>query len=450
MFDQDGIQELISRHKQRLYILTRRQAGQGMNTPPDIVIEIQEIETEIAHLEKQLLEGGEPEPETNKEEPDPNIPKPSPFIDGGPVPPSHFVGRTREVGQILGQLANPARSCSAISGDPRVGKTSLLHYLLRMPHIRGVWGLAPNWCHFVYIDCQNIASFSEAAFWRHILREIEELVKDDEILKVALNNLLQQDNPDTYDLNSFFDKVARAGRLIVLMLDEFEWVIKNLNPKIPGLLNHLRALLNRPERGLALLIATRALLGELCAPFDFGGSPFDNCFANVTLPPFDETDVEELFFQYQVDIAADERLYLSQIAGNHPYLIQLTGLLVTQARGGKVDPEIRQTIIKAELEYKTETYFQDLFSYSSQPEQFLLALLALQPLTQYIPASEAKLNALTRIFGRYDRELNHLKKRGLVLNGSNDPKIFSPSFARWLLRKVLIARSSEMLLQWEP
>jgi len=65
---------------------------------------------------------------------------------------SHFVGRQREVHEILGRLANPARGSSSISGDSQVGRTSLLHYLCE-PHIQEAWGLSSDWCHFLYLDC---------------------------------------------------------------------------------------------------------------------------------------------------------------------------------------------------------------------------------------------------------------------------------------------------------
>ena len=150
------------------------------------------------------------------------------FIHGNPVPPSHFIGRTREIAQILSQLANPARGCSAISGDPRVGKTSLLHYLFRMPQVREEWGLSPTSCHFLYLDCHTIVPFSETAFWHHTLRQLEQHLSDHEALDRRIQRLSEQDSPDIYDLNSLFDRIARVGRLVVLMLDEFEWIVEEI------------------------------------------------------------------------------------------------------------------------------------------------------------------------------------------------------------------------------
>jgi hypothetical protein len=371
------------------------------------------------------------------------------FICSGPVPPSHFIGREREVGYILDQLTNPARVSSAISGDPCVGKTSLLHYLCE-PEVSEAWGLSPDWCHFLYLDCQNVDPFSEAAFWQFTLRELERHLSTDEALSGHFQTPLAQASPNILDLNSLFDKVARAGRLVVFMLDEFEWVIENLDQNALGLLNRLRALLNRRERGLALLIATRTPLKELCARFRFVGSPFDNAFSAITLPPFREAEVDELLIRYQANFSSTERTYLRELAGTHPYLVQLGASLIVRARGGQVEAEIPLPQIEVEFERKTEGYFSALLDYSSEWEKMLLALLALSQLSQQLPADKAGLGDLARIFGRYDREIDHLVERGFVLDQPDGPVLFSPIFARWILRKVIISRGQGILSGWKP
>jgi hypothetical protein len=366
-----------------------------------------------------------------------------------PVPPSHFVGRKREVSFILSQLANPARGSIAISGDPLVGKTSLLHYLCE-PKVSEAWGLSPGWCHFIHLDCHSIVPCSETTFWRFTLRALERHLSDDESLSEHVRRLLAQDTPDIFDLGSLFDEIARAGRLAVLMLDEFEGVIEHLDRQSPGILYHLRALLNRPKRGLALLVATREPLKQLCAGFRFAGSPFDNAFSAITLLPFSQAEVKELLDRYQVHLSPTERTFLRQMAGAHPYLVQLTAWLIVRARSGQAEAEIPLAPIEAELEQETEGYFSEMFHYSSEAEQMLLTWLALCPLSQHLPAVQARLGSLTRVFGRYEQVLEHLAKRGLALRETDGPTIFSPIFARWILRRIIIAGGRDVLSRWEP
>jgi hypothetical protein len=366
-----------------------------------------------------------------------------------PVPPSHFVGRKREVSFILSQLANPARGSIAISGDPLIGKTSLLHYLCE-PKVSEAWGLLPGWCHFIHLDCHTIVPCSETTFWRFTLRALERHLSDDEFLNERVQWLLAQDIPDIFDLGSLFDEIARAGRLAVLMLDEFEGVMEHLDRRSPGMLYHLRALLNRPKRGLALLVATREPLKQLCAGFRFAGSPFDNAFSAITLLPFSQAEVKELLDRYQVHLSRAERTFLRQMAGTHPYLVQLTAWLIVRAHAGQAETEIPLAPIEAELEQETEGYFSEMFHYSSEAEQMLLAWLSLCPLSQHLPAVQARLGNLTQVFGRYEQVLEHLAKRGLALRQTGGPTIFSPIFARWILRRIIIAGGRDVLSRWEP
>jgi hypothetical protein len=373
----------------------------------------------------------------------------NPFIYNVPVPPNRFIGRVSEVDQILGQLANPARGSIAISGDPRIGKTSLLHYLCE-PRVREAWGLSPTWCHFLYQDCHSIVPFSEAAFWRYMLRELKDHLADDQALSEHVQRLLAQASFDPFDLNDLFDDIAHASRLAVLMLDEFEGIVENLDRHEPRLFYHLRALLNRRERGLALLIATRAPLKQLCAGFRFAGSPFDNAFSAITLPPFSEVEVGELLARYQADFSPAERAFLRQMAGTHPYLIQLAATLVVRARGEQAGAKVPLAQIEADLEQEAEGYLSDMFRYSSEAEQLLLTWLALCSLSQHLPAVQTGLGSPPRAFGRYEQALEHLAKRGLVLKQKDGPMLFSPIFARWILRQVVIVGGRDVLSRWEP
>ena len=48
------VEELINKNTRRLYLLQQKQATYGLNTPPEVVIEIEDLEKEIARLRQQL------------------------------------------------------------------------------------------------------------------------------------------------------------------------------------------------------------------------------------------------------------------------------------------------------------------------------------------------------------------------------------------------------------
>ncbi len=54
MSRQDDIQKLISNHQRRLQLLQEQQALRGLSTPPDVVIEIEDVEAQIQALQAEL------------------------------------------------------------------------------------------------------------------------------------------------------------------------------------------------------------------------------------------------------------------------------------------------------------------------------------------------------------------------------------------------------------
>jgi len=373
----------------------------------------------------------------------------NPFVYNAPVAADRFIGRTNEVDQILSQLANQARVSCAVSGDPRVGKTSLLHYVRQEP-VREAWGLSSSWCHVIYLDCHSIIPFSEDDFWHYILRELEQQLKDDEQLSGRVKWMLlpEQVSPDIYDLNSLFDEIARAGRLVVLLLDEFEGIVENLDPASPRLLYHLRALLNRPERGLTLILASRPPLKQLCADLRFAGSPFDNSFSAIALAPFSEAEVDQLLATYQADFSDEERAYLIQAAGRHPYLVQLTASLLVQLKNDQAGAEATTAGLDSLLERETERYFLDILDYCPEPQTQLLAWLALAQWSQQALGDSNELGNMNKGVERHEQALTQLIRRGLILSQADGPTLFSPIFGRWVLRKVLLPAGEAVLSRW--
>jgi hypothetical protein len=220
------------------------------------------------------------------------IRKRSPFICGGPVPPAHFVGREEQVDAIMGQLTGPARGGSAISGERRIGKTSLLHYLAS-PQAAEEWGVPADRWHFVLMDCQEAElSTTATPFWRRVFWALMGHLSGE--LAQRARALARGDEIEESVLGRFFDDVARQDRLVVLMLDEFESVTRQVDRQNPEVLYQLRQLLNRPWRGLALITASREPVDMLCRDIRFQGSPFYNNLLSVWLPPFDDDEAIDL------------------------------------------------------------------------------------------------------------------------------------------------------------
>lgn len=100
-------------------------------------------------------------------------PNNNPFEHGNPVPPERYVPRRAAQATVVSRLANYGQS-SAITGEPRVGKTSLLLYL-SAPEMRaqlyGDW--AARLIFSPLMDAHKLpSSYGPAQFWGRALRPL--------------------------------------------------------------------------------------------------------------------------------------------------------------------------------------------------------------------------------------------------------------------------------------
>ena len=257
------------------------------------------------------------------------MPEPrNPFIYGVPVPPSRFVGRQREVRTIFDQSAGPALGSVAINGEHRIGRTSLLHYVVD-PDIAEGWGVTPDCYILLYLDCQSISGFTPTRFWRRVLGLLPRW-PGDEGPSEAIERLLSQEEIACSDLDAVLDGVHENGRKLVLLLDEFEWAIRtDMEEDLAttrDFLSGLRALIGRVPRALSLVVATREPLEALCRPIKFIGSPFHTIFVSLSLKPFTREEAEELIDKYLkgtgVEFSKEDRDFVYKVSKGHPYWLQ--------------------------------------------------------------------------------------------------------------------------------
>jgi AAA+ ATPase superfamily predicted ATPase len=244
----------------------------------------------------------------------------NPFIYGGPVPPSHFIGRDEEVDTIMSRLVSPVSGSSAVTGEAQIGKTSLLRYI-SSPQVLKRWELEPSQDIFVEIDCQILSPFSPLLFWQMIFRLIQQKVKGTDLEEKIKAASLEKDIA-ALDLIALFQNITDSKRLIVL-LDEFEWVVTNIDPDQPNFFNTLRALVQLPR--LALVTATRAPLETLTSQISFVDTRFPRAFAPIELGPFSREEANELIYRALQDkriFDEDDRQFVYEVSKGHPYWLQ--------------------------------------------------------------------------------------------------------------------------------
>lgn len=358
----------------------------------------------------------------------------NPFIFGGPVMPQDFYGRRDTVQFFLDRLYGRSRSSIALWGDRRVGKSSLLYFLMQ-PDLLANYVDNVTQHHVIFIDCQMFTtSFSRHAFWQEVLEQLSERVVAD-VLVDHIERLLGAATLLDRDIRSLLRRMQQAGETVTLLLDEFSHIIwsgqLNDAAEVRAFLAFMRTVLTAVwpttaspfPRPLALVTSTRRPLNEVCRPiYPSGdiGSPFHNPFVFERLQPFTEADVHALLdtklSPAAVVFAPAERAHLLAQTGRHPILVQSYASELFRAKQTDAREISDFRPIDNEFYDRSQHHFYDFWQYSSPAEQYLMSII---------------------VDGRQDDTITpeqenarrQLVERGLLQQRN---RFFSPLFHQWL------------------
>jgi hypothetical protein len=266
----------------------------------------------------------------------------NPFFYGNPVPHDQFLGRGREVRRIAGRIGSG--QSTAVVGEPRAGKTSLLAYLAAPETRSALYGESAANLTFSFVDVHTLGGrFDQAQFWVCALEPLASVIAHDEELK-AIYKRCRGNRFGGFVLSQFFTRLSRSGRRLVLLLDEFDALLHHPILNNAEFFGSLRSVASRSQ-GLTLVVATRRTLAGLnvdAQPFSQGGSPYFNFFSEVTLGALAQKDTDALLDWARERFSADDRRLVAEVAGGHPYLAQAAASALWDANeDGDNAPETR-------------------------------------------------------------------------------------------------------------
>lgn len=243
----------------------------------------------------------------------------NPFIAGGPVPPECFIGREREVNAILNRLVAARPGSSAIYGEARIGKTSLLHYLNR-EKVKKDWDITSKDFTFIYFDCGGIDDPLRLNFWKTMYIKLRNGIQDRQVALVLEVRPIRE-NDLTLSLQEMFNELSKLDHRVVILLDEFENVVKKGVP----LLRTLRALI--AEHCVSLVISTTAYLPDLVRDIDLGGGQtFERPFDIRELKYFNSKEMNHLIDRAlegkKVTFNEKDRQFIWNVSQGHPFKVQ--------------------------------------------------------------------------------------------------------------------------------
>jgi hypothetical protein len=225
----------------------------------------------------------------------------------------------------VGRIINQGQS-TAVIGEPRSGKTSLLDYVKAPETREDLYGEQGERLLFSYLDGQTFGSkFTPVQFWKYALQPLNDKINDASSSLAKAYRTCRKNNFSTFELERLLAQMREAELRLVLLLDEFDALLHHDVLNSTEFFGGLRSLASRGRGAMALVIASRQPLTKLnSATQDLSrtGSPYFNFLDEITLGPWSNKDVTALLNRAGDRFTAHDRRYLAKIAGGHPYLLQ--------------------------------------------------------------------------------------------------------------------------------
>ncbi|EDN67660.1 conserved hypothetical protein [Beggiatoa sp. PS] len=266
------------------------------------------------------------------------MPHNNPFIHGNPVAPEQLLGRKNELYTIAGRISTG--QSTAVTGSPRSGKTSILKYLetetlLYDPEnpekpITLYDEDIKEKLIFSYLDAYSWGTkFKPIDFWNNALKRIQDKIKTHEELYKTYQNC-QKNHFDNFLIEKLIDQIRNVDKRLVLIIDGFEELLnhssEDWNAQFFG---SLRTLASRSSGALVLVIAANKSLSHLqkeVQEFTKTNSPYFNFIYEVRLGALPEISIDILL--KPGNFTLDDADFLKDIAGGHPYLLQVAASIL--------------------------------------------------------------------------------------------------------------------------
>ena len=368
-----------------------------------------------------------------------------PFFCGNPVPPDQFLDRRRELRRVAGRIVNQGQS-TAIVGEPRSGKTSLLLYLAAPETRDGLYEPDGQRLVFSSIDNQVLGGdCNQARFWELALHPLYESV-----IAPDLNSLLaqayqtcQRNAFGTFTLERLFAQMNVEGRRLVLLLDEFDVLLHHAVLSCAEFFGGLRSLASRC-RALALVIASRRPLTDLnkdTQQFSRTGSPYFNFLDEITLGPLPNKAIVELLDRAEGRFTADDRCFIERVTGGHPYLLQAAAAelwdIYAEGKGGS---DRRWQQVGQNLYDKAALILENTWRLWSPAMRKAFTIVALADVAKMLEQRQFYTAPLVRDKRDVEPELRLLGKQGFVTEDQTAPtgwRVRPQAFLWWLADELV-------------
>lgn len=367
----------------------------------------------------------------------------NPFIYGKPVPIDRFKGRQSEVRTVFSRLLNG--ESTAIVGEPHIGKSSLLKYIVDDGTRREWTAQMFQHCAFVDFDSHLLSTDTlPRDFWQQVVTRAAEQIEDEAVRKQCLT--VAQKDYKSFELESLFRLIGRKEYRVALLIDEFDTLLDHPIFGQAEFLAGLRSLATRTD-GLALITASRLTVAQMNRKSQYrspSGSPFFNNLIEVRLPHLSQGEADSLLADTLKSIKdgvsfepADLALVYS-LAGRHPFLLQIAGASLFDAIAETPQASRSEVHVRAEelFSRRAEAHFDDYWRTLDEADQRTgLVLVLLEQASQpgQVDSARQQLGPLPW----FDGAVRHLVELGAVVLGDGKARLTVGGFGRWMVEAIV-------------
>jgi hypothetical protein len=355
--------------------------------------------------------------------------------------PVQFYGRHDDVLRVAESIRN--WQPYAVSGEPRIGKTSFLYFLIHpegartLPEFLAYVG-SPEDYLFVLVELQRLPVRNATGFWRYLLDRLSEEARNEAIeppaeLKEYPSSWEQES--DYYQVQTHFESyLKQLKRRVLFLFDDFDIVINDLdNTEVVQVTDKLRTLKEALDLNGKLnyvIVSTDPLVRLLKEKGITSPSPFTSIIIPMAPLGLLEKDAADQLLQEPLRLHAEQSFpqftkgdiaFIYKLAGRYPGIMKTTCSYMFAARyQGNVDYDsVRQNI---EDDSNIRWLLNGLWERIKQEEQL-----------EGLPLREALLQIAQGHVLPVSPAFRELRQRGLVDDSTSPPRIFGDLFHAYLL-----------------
>jgi hypothetical protein len=262
---------------------------------------------------------------------------------------------------------------------------------------------------FSSLDLHPIGNdYDTRAFWEEALYDLRDGLNSD--LSINLLDRAINSGYARMDLDRLFTHLGQNDRHLVLLLDEFERLLKHRNFQDASFFALLRSLATRTG-GLSLVTASRitvADMNRIGRGLLDTGSPFFNNVIEVRLRALSDVDIDVLLDRAGEALSTNDRRFVRRLAGRNPFLLQAMSGTLLEAEG-----QDRQLLAAENFYDRIAFHFDDLWQSMDDPTRTTAVILSLVELGGRALGNDFAYGEIERVEA-FGPELRKLAERGLA------------------------------------